>query len=232
MSTHVVETNRLAAGERLRVVHVSDLHLGLGAPAAKGLAALIREQHADVLVFTGDAVNTDAELDNFHELMRTAAVPVQVGVRGNHDSRLDLGRDLIELTGEPVSVRDGSVFVCGAPYFKPGAAKTCWSNVDEGAFRIFAFHAPDLVEEPHTQGVDLYLAGHTHGGQVRLPFFGAAITMAKHGKKYEMGRYQVGTTTLYVNRGVGVSPLPFPPIRLLCPPELTVIDVVGTRSAI
>ncbi len=59
-----------------------------------------------------------------------------------------------------------------------------------------------------------------------MPFYGAVVTLAQHGKKYEMGRYEVEGTTLYVNRGIGFEPHA-PRVRFLAPPELTLIELTG-----
>jgi predicted MPP superfamily phosphohydrolase len=74
---------------------------------------------------------------------------------------------------------------------------------------------------------DLYLAGHTHGGQIALPFYGALITYSRYDKKYEAGLYREGSTTLYVNRGLGLAHEPMPEARFWARPEVTVIDLVG-----
>jgi uncharacterized protein len=225
VTEHVVETTKLPPGTKLRIAHVSDLHVGIGAPAVDDVARLINEHHVDLLVFTGDAVNAESFTPEFHRVMEAIQAPRgKFGVRGNHDRLLDMGAPLTELTGTPVAVMD-NVVLCGAAFQTPRSLAPCLSA--SNAFTIAAFHSPDLVE---TTSSDLYLAGHTHGGQVRLPFFGATITMSRFGKKYEMGRYQVGATTLYVNRGVGVSPLPAPPIRFLCRPEVAIIDVIGASA--
>jgi uncharacterized protein len=71
------------------------------------------------------------------------------------------------------------------------------------------------------------LAGHTHGGQVRMPFYGALLTMSRFDKKYEMGLHTVSGTSLFVSRGIGFEPR-MPRIRFFCRPEIAVIDVVGT----
>jgi hypothetical protein len=73
--------------------------------------------------------------------------------------------------------------------------------------------------------VDLYCAGHTHGGQVALPLYGALITFSKYGKKYEAGLYREGETWLYVNRGIGMEGGSTPRVRFWAPPEVTVIEV-------
>jgi len=81
-------------------------------------------------------------------------------------------------------------------------------------------------------GIDLYLCGHTHGGQIRLPLYGAMITSSRLGKQFEMGHYQINGTHLYVNRGVGLEGLGAPRIRFLCPPEVVLftLDIPRRRN--
>jgi hypothetical protein len=67
--------------------------------------------------------------------------------------------------------------------------------------------------------VDLILAGHTHGGQIRIPFYGPFFTMTSMDKKYAAGLHRFDKSLLYVSRGIGTSVLP---MRLFCPPEITV----------
>jgi hypothetical protein len=93
---------------------------------------------------------------------------------------------------------------------------------------ILLCHAPDyadiLISHPAAKSVALMLSGHTHGGQVRLPFFGA-VELPDWGRKYVEGAFRFGAMQLYVNRGIGTIGVPF---RLNCPPEITVLTL---RSA-
>ena len=79
-------------------------------------------------------------------------------------------------------------------------------------------------------GIDLYLCGHTHGGQVRLPLIGPLLTSSKLGRRYVMGHYREGATHLYVSRGVGFEGLGAPRVRLLCPPEIALVEVSAERQ--
>ena len=96
--------------------------------------------------------------------------------------------------------------------------------------RVLLYHAPELMPQAAEQGIDLYLCGHTHGGQVRLPVIGALLTSSQLGKQYEMGHYQRRQTHLYVSRGVGLEGLSAPRVRFLAPPEITVITIRGRAS--
>jgi hypothetical protein len=92
---------------------------------------------------------------------------------------------------------------------------------------ILLYHSPELMPLVQQYPVDLYLCGHTHGGQVRFPFYGALITSSSLGKRYEMGPYVEQGTTLYISRGIGLEGLSAPRIRLLCPPEIILFTLSG-----
>jgi uncharacterized protein len=88
-------------------------------------------------------------------------------------------------------------------------------------FTILLYHSPDLAPQAAELGViDLHLAGHTHGGQVRVPGFGALITSSLYVKALEMGLYQLRDMLLFVSRGVGLEGKGAPRMRLNCPPQL------------
>jgi len=94
-------------------------------------------------------------------------------------------------------------------------------------FTLLLYHTPDLMPQAVRAGVDLYLCGHTHGGQIRLPLIGALVTSSRFWKRYEMGRYVEGNTTLYVNRGLGMEGFGAPRARFLCPPEIALLELRG-----
>lgn len=100
----------------------------------------------------------------------------------------------------------------------------------EGGITLCLHHTPDGVdgirELDPGQRVDLFLCGHTHGGQVCLPFWGAVITLSKYHKKFESGLREYRGVPVYVNRGVGLEG-GAPRVRFLCRPEVAVIDLVS-----
>jgi hypothetical protein len=99
------------------------------------------------------------------------------------------------------------------------------SAAPPAAFRLLLYHSPELMPITPQYGVDLYLCGHTHGGQVRLPLYGAVLTSSKLGKRFEMGRYRLGDTHLYVSRGLGMEGMGAPRVRFLCPPEVVLFSL-------
>ncbi len=99
-------------------------------------------------------------------------------------------------------------------------------GVPPQAFKVLLAHSPDMARPAADLGIDLVLAGHTHGGQVRLPLVGALYSQTFLGRRYAAGLFSFGTTKLYVNRGIGNA---FVPFRFLCPPEVTVIHLLSAQ---
>jgi hypothetical protein len=91
--------------------------------------------------------------------------------------------------------------------------------------QILLYHSPELMPEASERAIDLYLCGHTHGGQVRLPGIGALLTSSQLGRRYVMGLYREGRTHLYVSRGLGLEGLSAPRVRFLSPPEMTLVTI-------
>jgi predicted MPP superfamily phosphohydrolase len=101
------------------------------------------------------------------------------------------------------------------------AADFC--NVSENAFRLLLSHSPDQFAFAKQHNVDLMLAGHTHGGQIRLPLLGPVYCPSVHGPLYSDGVYFEAGTALHVTRGLSGET----PVRLNCPPELALLVLHG-----
>ncbi len=105
--------------------------------------------------------------------------------------------------------------------------KQLWQIYLENVFKILLSHAPDLADQTIQYGVEWQLSGHSHGGQIKIPFVGALVT-PPFAEKYTEGFYQINklgkSLSLYVNRGIGTTRLPF---RFLSKPEITVFRLVA-----
>lgn len=218
----------------LRVVLISDLHSEAGVLNEDKLAGIINPLKPDIIVFAGDAINSIQGLDNFKRSLSSLSASLgKFAVKGNVDQWHWRKVDLFSGTGFELIAqknlllqKDGQQFyLSGLDFGQSDKAAALLGKRSPGLFTIFLYHTPDLVER--VIGVDLYLCGHTHAGQVRLPFYGAIITFSRFGKKYEAGPYRVKGTALYVNRGLGLDGGLFPRVRFLCRPQITVIDVWG-----
>jgi predicted MPP superfamily phosphohydrolase len=235
--THTrIESAKLAGATRpLRVVHISDLHCDPQARLEERLPDIIAAEHPDIIVFTGDSLNSPAGLPVLGKLLpRLAAIAPTFAVRGNWDvwywkkEELFGGTGVTELSGEAVKVdvAGTSLWVAGVPYAATGRIGDALKNVPPDAFTLFLYHTPDeILNIAEMNRVDLYCAGHTHGGQVALPVYGALITLSKFGKKYESGLHREGATWLYVTRGIGMEGGTAPRVRFFARPEVTVIEL-------
>jgi predicted MPP superfamily phosphohydrolase len=217
-----------------RLVQISDLHCDKKVRNERKIVKLINRLHPDAIVFTGDALNTAAALPMFKDTMKNLEASIaKLAVYGNFEIRFWRDIDLYGGTGfqllknDTVLLRKNSETLCisGLSCDNPAASAGLLQAVPKNHFSVFLYHYPDLIEYLNGRNVDLYLCGHTHGGQVALPFYGALITLSKSGKKYESGMYTVGRTTLYVNRGIGLEGGLAPRVRFLARPEITVFDI-------
>ncbi len=238
--THVeIKSHKIPAGiPPIRIVLISDIHSQDKPLLETRLPEIISAQKPDLIFYTGDSANTEKGIAVFRGLMQrlTAIAPVYA-VEGNWDIRrwqrtqLFGGTAVHELDGkaEKADVRGTELWLAGVPYEYLDEFTTMMDSIPPSAFTILLYHSPDLIESLEPGKVDLYCAGHTHGGQVALPFYGALITFSQFGKKYESGLYHVGETWLYVNRGIGMEGGPTPNVRFWARPEITVIDIVGAK---
>ena len=242
-----VKTSKLPPGQRVRLVQVSDLHVERITRRERELVAKVNALHADTILLTGDYLSFSyvgeprAMADARRVLGGLVARYGIYAVRGTH--QVDPNAVLAALfDGLPIRwLRNEHVVVShdGLQIAFAGASCTRDRSIDvpavqramvsrpEGVFTVLAYHTPELVPEAAAGGADLYLAGHTHGGQIRVPFYGALLTATNVGKQYEMGRYDVHGLTLYVSRGIGMEGRGAPRARFLCPPEIVCVDVVG-----
>lgn len=234
-----LETAKLK-NTRLRIVLFSDTHCETKPRNEHELVEIVNSLDADVIVFTGDSVNRPEALPLFRKTLKLMNARIgKFAVRGNLDSNfwpeLDFfsGTGFRELAADAVKVeKDGETFyVTGFNVPFPENFQSVLRKVPADSHNILLYHRADLAESLENLNIDLYLSGHTHGGQIRLPFYGAVITLSRFGKKYEAGMYTIGPTKLYINRGIGLERKPAPPARFLCRPEISVFDIIPPKAA-
>jgi predicted MPP superfamily phosphohydrolase len=233
----------------LRLLHISDLHIERITPRERQVLRLIKELAPDVIVFTGDyltltsATNTTAHGEAYRLLQQCcdAAGPrcPVFAIVGSPpvdlpDTVPQIFEELpitwlidetaeLDLNGHRVQIA-GVRCTADRHRDRPRLHRLLEDRLEQHStpkpFLLLLYHSPDLMPDAVELGVDLYLCGHTHGGQIRLPIFGAVFTSSDFGKRYEMGRYEEGHTTLYVSRGLGMEGLGAPRARFLAPPEI------------
>ncbi|MBN1505951.1 MAG: metallophosphoesterase [Sedimentisphaerales bacterium] len=234
VNTMTVRTPKLSR-DRFRIVQISDLHCD-DKPRNEGRAVqMISEIKPDVIVATGDYLNRFSAKPRLQGMLRRLDAPLgKFAIKGNFEVGRWSDPALLESTGFRwlerdtviVSKGDDAIRISGLSLDSFQEWRSVLQAVPGDCFHVFLFHTPDLVEDIRGLGVDLYLCGHTHGGQVALPVYGALVTLSKFGKKYESGRYEVEGTMLYVNRGLGMERMPAPQVRFCSRPEIAVFDIV------
>ena len=243
-----VQTPKLPRGKQLCLVQLSDLHVERITRRERALIKEVENLDADYLLLTGDYlsfsyVGEDRAVAAARQVL--GALQARYGIyaiRGTHQvdpnallPRLFAGMPIRWLRSEHVTLEhDGfTVTLAGAsstrvPEIDIPAVERALEGAPQSSYIVLLYHTPERMSEAIAGKTDLYLAGHTHGGQIRLPFYGAIVTASDAGKRYEMGRYEVKGTTLYVSRGIGMEGRGAPRARLFCPPEIVRIDIVGT----
>jgi len=234
--THVsIASPKLPRGLRLRIAHISDTHSDPAPRLEERLPGVIATEHPDLIVFTGDSVNSPEALPVFKSLLqKLSAIAPTFVVKGNWDAWYWNDLDLFDRTGAVELNGAGRVLefhgvkvgLAGLGVGNEKNLSRALAGIPADVFSVFLYHYPDLIKEVAERNVDLYCAGHTHGGQVALPGYGALVTFSKFGKRYEAGLYRENKTFLYVSRGIGMEGGRAPRVRFWARPELTVIDVL------
>ena len=239
-----LELDRLPpALEGLSVVHLSDFHLS--GRIAKGyfqeVVRLCNQLQPDLVAITGDVVDRNKCIDWIPDLF--GQLTCRVGayfVLGNHDMRVDVARvrrSLVEagltdlggrwiereIRGQPV-VLAGNELPWGLPSPDLGSAPP--RREGAGPLRIALSHSPDQFHWAQTNQFDLLLAGHTHGGQIRIPLIGAIFSATRLGVRYACGTFHIPPTVMHVSRGVSCEI----PVRMNCPPEMIKLTLHAARQ--
>lgn len=218
----------------LRMVHLSDLHIAgrIGKPFFDAVVARINGLQPDLVAITGDLIDDERYLSWLPATLGQLETRHGVFyVLGNHDTRVDLRRLRLTLseagltdvggTSRVVAVRDAHILLAGneLPWIVPAAAMRPVEADDEVQLRVLLAHSPDQFAWARHYEFDLMLAGHTHGGQIRLPLWGAVANPSRHGMEYASGVFYMPPTILHVSRGVSA----LLPIRWNCRPEVTLL---------
>lgn len=229
----------------LRIVQISDVHIGRFMPSGKlkEIVAMVNAQDADIVVCTGDLV--DHSMDQLEDAqMILRGVKHRHGAftcLGNHEyyaagQKLDqliagyneTGSVLLRDTHQRIDVGGDHFWMIGVDYpgrrQPPASFDAALKGVaDDGAPRIVLAHHPRSFYEGRQRPIDLQLSGHTHGGQVTLGRIGEfELSPVLPFEFYHSGAYEYEGRRLYVNRGTGQ----WMPVRINCPPEITIIELV------
>jgi len=222
------------AWDGLRILHLSDLHFtgSVLRPYFDRMVDLALERPADLVVFTGDLLDDERFLDWIPPTLGRLSAPLGCHfLLGNHDwewGDLPGSRAVLEHCGwhdagkqtRRLEYRGHPLILAGdeRPWLGQGPD---WSRAKADDFRLLLSHTPDNLASARRSGVDLMLAGHTHGGQVCLPFVGPIYSPSLFGVKYAGGTFDSPPVLLRVSRGVGG----LHPWRWNCRPEITFLTL-------
>lgn len=236
----------------LRLLHVSDIHVERATDRERELNAMLESLQPDLIVFSGDFVNLSYSRDaqakaDIRSIIGEWRAPLGVFcVPGTPvvepiTKVLEFvdGLDNLTLLANrwvTVETRCGALNILGLSTTHDlktdrKALANMLQTAPDGGMKLLLVHSPDIAPEAADAGFDLYLCGHTHGGQIRLPLVGALLSSSQLGKRFIMGRYQVKNMTLYTSRGIGMEGLGAPRARLLCPPEVILWEISPTQQA-
>ncbi len=226
------------------IVHLTDLHYGLvSKPFVHDVVNTANALKGDVIVCTGDFVhhrNTDREINGVWPVLSQLRARSGVySVLGNHDhwASADHSFDWLQRTGQNLRHKTRSFQREGKRLWIAGGGDL-WSdhrgfdhilrNVPREDCRIVLAHNPDSADTNFSGRIDLMICGHTHGGQVYIPFYGTPPFMPVRNKNYNFGlKTSKKGLPLFISRGVGWGDFP---IRLNCPPEIAVLELVRSRG--
>jgi predicted MPP superfamily phosphohydrolase len=238
-----LELPRWPDGEPLRLALLSDLHVGSPHWGLTQLAQLVEETNAskpELVLLAGDYLINGVWLGTWVDpesiamvLARLRAPLGVIAVLGNHDwwndgervRRAFTAQGIVVLENRALSVRRGAF-----EFFVVGLADVMTRNVDiqgslaqvpAGAAQLVLSHEPDVFASMDER-VALTLAGHTHGGQVRLPLLGRPVVPSSYGQRYAAGHVVEQGRHLFVTTGVGTSIIP---VRFGVPPELVLLEL-------
>src|SRR3989338_5281436 len=242
---NLIEVHRLRIQDRklgpilqgIKVVHITDIHLTDGIGFREN--DMIRKVNAldpDLVLFTGDLIDDLSQIPHAHEIFKRLKAKIGIfTVPGNTDHivmdsqtfkkefETSFNRVLVN-EAEKIRLPNHKVlWLVGVddPKYRYADINEALANVPSDVPKLVLAHAPGIFEKAVEHKINLVLVGDTHGGQVGIPFL---IRLSPYANRtpYMTGIFKRGRTIMYVNRGIGMKTLP---IRFLCRPEITVIEI-------
>ncbi len=230
--------------DTIKIAQISDIHLGeyYAIDKLEKLVNKVNSQNADIIVFTGDLFDNVSKFEDTSKvapiLKKLNANIGKYAIYGNHDyggGAKNIYKNVMEDSGFKILVNEQAnvkldsgktMSILGlddALLGNPDVEKTA-RNIKGNNYNLLLLHEPDLSDKFVSYNIDLILAGHSHGGQVKIPFLGEIVTPPL-AEKYKDGLYNLNTkrnTQLYVNSGIGNTKVPF---RFMNVPEVSIFEI-------
>lgn len=228
----------------IKIAQISDIHLGkyYSIDKLKELVDKVNSQNPDIVVFTGDLFDDVSKFKDTDKvipiLKKLNSTKGKFCIYGNHDyggGAKNIYKNVMENSGFKILVNEQSninldskktITILGLDdglLGNPNVEKTS-KNLKKDNYNLLLLHEPDLSDKFSNYNIDLILGGHSHGGQVKIPFFGEIVT-PQLAQKYKDGLYNLNTqrnTQLYVNSGIGNTKMPF---RFMNVPEVSIFQI-------
>lgn len=234
-----IKNSLISEDKEIKVLQISDMHISehFDEKDVRNVVKKINGEQPDLVVFTGDLIDEFNNYENKDDLLDVSEILKEIdasygkyAIYGNHDyggGAEQIYRKIMEESGfvilknEKVILEQQNINIIGMDdsifgKFEKNKLIDC---LDEEMFNVVLSHEPDVIDYLLEYDIDLFLSGHSHGGQVNLPLVNSLPLLAK---KYISGIYSFNNyrqTTLYVNVGLGTSQIP---LRFMAPPELSV----------
>jgi predicted MPP superfamily phosphohydrolase len=226
------------ANSKLHFIHLADVHLEKFSVREGKILKIINDLNPDFILFTGDflSLSHNRDPDSINQVINlfnqiNSLVPVYY-VSGSPAVDIE---EIVVLIQDNISAsrlhnekliivkNDVEVNLIGVTCtHKPqNDVKVIPSLIEKDKINILMYHSPDLIYEIKREDqIQIMLSGHTHGGQVRIPIWGAFFTGSLYGRKLQSGMYRIHDTLLYISRGIGLEGMGAPRVRFLCSPEI------------
>ncbi len=234
-----VQELSLPFGRSLRVAQLTDIHAGIymNRKEMRRYADQVNELRPDLFVLTGDFIsNSMSYLPGCaEEMARVQARYGTFATLGNHEHwwgeipeiQAIFQRHHISLLNNAhrvIQTDNGSFAVAGIDDLRTGQPdlEAALRGLDPSLPTLLLSHRPEIFPRAASHGIPLTLAGHWHGGQIKLSFLGVDLSVAHLRSPYPEGLYRINTSHLYVSRGIGTTGTP---VRLNAPPEVTVFTL-------
>jgi predicted MPP superfamily phosphohydrolase len=239
VSNIVLTSKKIKSSDEIKFIQIGDIHLEKPGIRETKLIEIIKKISPQFVLFTGDFLNLSNNenpdsinqiIDLFNKINQISPVYF---VTGSPAVDLTLTIEAINKSIDAIHVNDRIEEILVGTTIVKIIGLYCSHNPDidiqhlkeisitPETFNIMMYHSPDLIYDvDKNRFIDLMLSGHTHGGQVRLPFFGALFTGSLYGRKLQSGLYRLNQTYLYISRGIGLEGMGAPRVRFMCKPEV------------
>lgn len=222
-----------------KIAHISDIHSKDYGEKEKKALEYLKQEKPDYIFITGDIVDWTTKnitaCQGFWQDLAKAFPGKVFAVWGNHDHRntrfksiegavKESGIQVLENEARKIEINGEFIYLIGSddPHENYDNIEKIADTLKGNSVKILIAHSPEIFRKIKDKDIDLTLVGHTHGGQVDIPYLVDLVLPLKYDKKYKKGLFQEGSSYMYVNRGVGET---FLPLRFNAPPEIAFITL-------